>query len=83
MSQLEEWLLMLAVGLGVYSIVVTVAWWRDSRAVDNFIECIKPVQWPPWDNEIHEGRLAAKEYTQAPIRGTNAITDGTQNTASD
>ena len=35
MSQLEEWLLMLVAGLGVYSIVVTVAWWRDSRAVDH------------------------------------------------
>jgi len=32
MSQLEEWLLVLVAGLGVYSIVVTVAWWRDSRA---------------------------------------------------
>jgi len=30
MSQLEEWLLILVAGLSVYSIVVTVAWWRDS-----------------------------------------------------
>ena len=35
MSQLEEWLLMLVAGLGVYSIVVTVAWWRDSQAVNH------------------------------------------------
>ena len=41
MSQLEEWLLTLAVGLSVYSIVVTVAWWRQAMIFRNLLTEVK------------------------------------------